>query len=138
MSRTNYMRKRKELISNMYKFNLIGFLVIITLLLTNFTQESIIFIIVRNILAITFILFLSGYTLVSILFKKEKLEFSEFLTHCVGLSICISILCAMLVHFSGLKINFVNIVNLITMTTMILAFLNFLDIFVLKGIGGKK
>ncbi len=128
MCSTNIMYKHKRASNIMDKFILIGILFVLMYILTNSTYESIIFISVRNILAIIFIFFLSGYALVSIIFQEEKLEFPEFLTHCIGLSICISILGAMIIHFSGMRVNFVNVVNIISITTMILAVLNFLRI----------
>jgi len=138
MSITNVMRKNNRIFNDEQKFILITVLVILMLLLTNFIQESIISIVARNALAVIFIFFLSGYTLVSILLEREKLESQEFLTHCIGLSICIAVVCAMVVNYVGMKVNFINIINLISITTVILAFLNFFNILGFKKIGGKK
>lgn len=138
MSSTNIMNKNKKNSSTTYKSILIVILAISLILLTSFNQVPIIFIIIRNILAIIFILFLSGYVLVSILFQEEKLEFSEFSIYCIGLSICISILDSMIIHFLGIKVNFVNIVNIISITTIILTVVNFFKVPLLKKHFGEE
>ncbi len=133
MSSTNIMVKKHRVYDAIEKLILTAILVVIMFFLTNVSPESISLIIARNILALVFILFFSGYILVAMLFQEERLEFSEFLTHSIGLSISISILCAMIIHFIGAEVNIVNIINLISLTTIILAFLNFL-----RALGLKK
>ncbi len=128
MSSTNVMVKKYGVYDAIEKLILTAILVVIMFFLTNISPESISLIIARNILALVFIFFLSGYTLVLLLFQEERFEFPEFLTHCIGLSIGISIVCAMFVHFVGMQVNFINIVNLISITTMILAILNVLGL----------
>lgn len=105
-----------------------SFLVLISLimlLLINFPFENLVYRIVKSVFALFFVLFISGYSLIILVFKKEFEDVEIFLLS-IGLSISITILAGMSIHFMGLEITFANIMNLVSIITLTLTIIGFL------------
>lgn len=108
-----------------YTFLLIGLISFIMLFLTNFPFENFLYYATKSVLALSFVLFISGYSFIGLLFDKE-LEPIEVFVLSVGISISITILAGMIIHFTGLEINFANIMNLVSMITVFIVFFGLL------------
>jgi hypothetical protein len=110
------------------EFVIIGILVIVLALLINLPFDNPILYNIKNILGLLFIIFLPGYSLVSLLFDKKSrtLETLEVIVLSIGLSITLVILNSMLLHFIRLEITPVNILNLVLAATFVLSLGNFL------------
>jgi uncharacterized membrane protein len=101
------------------QFPLIVVLVICMILFTNIVSTNLFFIVARSILSLIFILFLPGFFLIKILFKRTEL--AELIVLSVCLSICITIIHALILHLLNITINFSNILNPLSVTTLVLS-----------------
>lgn len=111
---------------------IMGILTAVLLFLINLQVENIIHNFLRSSLSLIFIFFLSGYSLI-ILISGENLEPVEVLVFSIGLSVCITIIDSMIIHFIGLGINLVNIMNLVASTTLIFLILTLLKNYLFRG-----
>jgi len=123
------MRPKKT--KEFYNFLFIGIIAFIMLLLTIFTIENSVYYAVKGALALSLVLFISGYSFISLIFSKE-LKTIEVFVLSVGTSISITILAGMTIHFLGLEISFANIMNLVLIITLILGFFGFLRVILKK------
>lgn len=105
-----------------HKFLFIVLVCFIMLFLTNFKVENSLYHTIRNVLALSFVIFISGYTFICLIFEKE-LENVEIFVLSVGASISITILVGMLDYFINLEITFFNFINQVTIITLILSFI---------------
>jgi uncharacterized membrane protein len=106
-------------------YGLLVLISLIMLLLTNFPIENLAYNIVKSVLTLSLVLFISGYILISLIFKKELKDIEVFILS-VGSSICITILSGMITNFIGLEITFTNIMNFVSIITLALAIISFL------------
>jgi len=120
-------KKTKEF----YNFLFIGIISFIMLFLTNFSIENLLYYAAKSALALSLVLFISGYSLISLIFSKE-LKTIEVFVISIGTSISITILAGMIIHFLSLEISFANIMNLVSIITLILAFFGFLRVVLKK------
>jgi len=119
------MRPKKT--KGFYRFLFIGIISFIMLFLTNFSIENLLYYAAKSALALSLVLFISGYSLISLIFSKELKPIEVFVLS-VGVSISITISAGMVVHFLSLTISFANIMNLVSIMTLILAFFGFLRV----------
>jgi len=110
----------------------ISILTLILLLLINIQTTNIIHNSLRGLLGLIFIFFLSGYSLI-IFLSKENLEPVEILIFSIGMSICITILDAMIIHLTSSRVNLTNIMNLVASTTLIFLILTLFKKYFLGG-----
>jgi len=110
------MKSSIELSQNTFLLTI--FLVISIVLFTNIISENLIFLVIRSILTLIFILFLPGFLLMKILFNKNETSLLIVLSVC--LSICITIIDALIFSILNMTISFVSIMNLLSLTTLIL------------------
>jgi uncharacterized membrane protein len=101
------------------QFPLTVVLVVCMILFTNIVSTNLFFIIARSILSLIFILFLPGFFITKILFKRTEL--AELIVLSVCLSICITIIHALILHLLSITINFSNILNPLSVTTLVLS-----------------
>ncbi len=113
------MRKKYTKSLGLFRFLFVGGLSLILLIIINSTSD---YYLAKGILALPFMFFLPGYSLVKILFEKRS-EIPEILVMSIGISISLFILIAMCVHFTGTRISVENILNPVVITSLILAIL---------------
>jgi len=108
-------------------FMVIVILATVLALLMNFPLDNSILLTVRNILGLFFIMYFPGYLLIALLFDKKfkTLETLEVIVLSIGLSISLTILTSMLLHFIRKDITAVNILNLVLIISFILGLVNF-------------
>lgn len=120
------MRHRSKMnINSLNRTLSISILAIVMLFLANFNSQNVIYVIVKTSLTYLFILFLSGYLFLNLLFENG-LEISEILVLSVGASIGITILCGMTVYFLGLRISIANILDFVSVVSLIFSLIIFL------------
>ena len=111
------MKILRKLFSNLFLLNII--LVICMIFLTNIISVNLFFIVIRPIFSLIFILFLPGFLLMKLLFKK--IELPKLVALSVFLSVCISIMDALVLHLLNVTINFVNIMNFLCLIVLALS-----------------
>ena len=108
-----------------YNFLFIGIICFIMLFLTNSNVENLLYYATKSVLALSLVIFISGYSFVSLIFSKELKNIEVFVLS-VGTSISITIVAGMIMYFMSLAISFANIMNLVSIITLILVLLDFL------------
>ncbi|MCW4010193.1 MAG: DUF1616 domain-containing protein [Candidatus Bathyarchaeota archaeon] len=85
------------------------------------------FVAVRAFLGFTFVVFVPGYCLVSLLFQEGKLDFAEKLVLSVALSFSLAGISGLFLGLSPIGINFASITQTLSGIVMVLAALVFLS-----------
>ena len=125
------MLMRLKKIDADYNFLFIGIISVTMLFISNLPFENLLYYAARNVLALSLVLFISGYSFINLIFSKE-LKTIEVLVLGVGTSISITILAGMIIHFISLEISFANIINLVSIITLVLVFSRFLKLILKK------
>lgn len=98
----------------------------ITLFCVYFVPSNSVFSILRIFFGFTFVAFVPGYCLISVLFQERKLDFGEKTVLSVVLSFSIAGISGLYLGLSPIGINFASITESLGIIVIVLAFLAFL------------